>query len=181
MRIFEVAKPKVLYHGDNFGTTKLDINWMMHNTSNNQEGVGIYFSPDIEVAKTYGSKISKISTRGLKFVNSRSPVSKVVPEFAAIRLMKYLNKVNDEFWYLISDYVEVSGPEDIRDYHFSEVYRAMKSEEVRNWQIELAQASSVKDLVEGWNKYSSIDGLYEPVSNFYSIIDYNVVAVPVNF
>ena len=78
MRIFEVAKPKILYHGDNFGTKNLSIELMMHEQSNNKEGVGIYFSPDIDVAHTYGNKISSIKTRGLKIVNSRSPVSRVV-------------------------------------------------------------------------------------------------------
>lgn len=181
MRIFEVAKPKILYHGDNIGTTSLDISWMMHDNSNNQEGVGIYFSPDINVAKSYGSKISQISTRGLKFINSRYPLRKAFGQFGAIRLMKYLNNVNPEFWYLISDYAEVSGPEDVRDYHFLKTYEMMKDEEIRNWQIELAQASSVKDFVEGWNKYVPIDGLYDTVSNFYSIINPNVIVKPVNF
>lgn len=181
MRIDEVAKPKILYHGDDFGTTNLTIGLMMHERSNNQEGVGIYFSPDIEVAKSYGSKVSQISTRGLKFINSRLPVRRAVGEFGMVRLMKYLNKVNDEFWYLLSDYVEVSDQGEVRDYHFSEIYRMVGTEEIRNFQIELAQASSVKDLVEGWNRYIKIDGLYEPVSQFYSVINYNVVATPVNF
>lgn len=29
-----------VYHGDNFGTAKIDPKWMLHADSNNQEGAG---------------------------------------------------------------------------------------------------------------------------------------------
>lgn len=34
----KVIKPITVYHGDNFGTTKLEPKWMLHKESNNQEG-----------------------------------------------------------------------------------------------------------------------------------------------
>jgi hypothetical protein len=182
MRINQLTESnKVLYHGDDFGTTKLLPEWMMHSGSNNQEGVGIYFTPDIEVAKTYGNKISSISTENLRIVDSRASLGKAIRKPNAINLMKYLNEVNEDFWYKISDYIEVTGPEDVEDYHFNILYDMMKTQEIRNWQLEMSQASSTIDLVTGWNKYIPIDGLYERVSKFYSIINTNVDVKPVNF
>lgn len=182
MRLNQLTESNsVLYHGDDYGTTALNPKWMMHGMSNNQEGVGIYFSPDIEVAKTYGSKISSISTAGLRIVNSRMSLQKAIPKQSAINLMKYLNEVNEEFWYKVSDYVEVTGPEDVQDYHFSILYDMMKQQEIRDWQIELAQGSSTEDLVEGWNKFIPLDGLYETDSQFYAIINTTIKVDRVNF
>jgi hypothetical protein len=189
MRINQLTESnEVLYHGDDYGTTALTPQWMMHGErftnkrSNNQEGVGIYFTPEIEVAKTYGSKISQISTEGLKVVNSRMSVKNAVKKSDALKLLNYLNENNENFWYLITDYnIEITGPEDVEPYHLQMLFNAMKDQEIRNWQIELADASSVIDLVTGWNKFIPIDGLYESVSKFYSIINTNVKVTPVNF
>ena len=182
MRLNQLTETNdILYHGDDYGTTALNPQWMMHGTSNNQEGVGIYFSPDIEVAKSYGSKISSISATGLRIANSRSPLRKAIPKKSAIQLMIYLNEVNDEFWYKVSDYVEVTGPEDINEYHFRQLYDMMQQQEIRDWQIEMAQASSTIDLVEGWNKFIPLDGLYESDSQFYAIINTKIPVTKVNF
>jgi hypothetical protein len=98
-----------LYHGDNFGTTSLDPKWMLHNDSNNQVGVGIYFSPDINVAKTYGPKISSISRQGLKIVESRQLAIDHIDLNQAAKFTKALNDANEDFWYVYSDYgIEVA-------------------------------------------------------------------------
>lgn len=171
----------LLYHGDNVGTTVLNPRWMMHDNSNNQEGVGIYFSPSIEIAKTYGNKISSIPVTGLRIVDSRQPVSKSIPASNAINLFAYLNEVNENFWYMVSDYVEVSSPEEITKSHLVKLYKLTSNSEIRNWQIELAQASSVTDLVSGWNRFIDLDGIYHVTDKNYAIINTNIVATPVNF
>lgn len=172
---------KIVYHGDNFGTTVLQPKYMMHSASNNQEGVGIYFTPDINVALTYGPKISKISIANLNIKNSRATVKNTIPKANALKLLQYLHTVNNEFWYHISDYAEVSDRNMVRNQHFNTMLASAGEQELRNWQIELAQASTPTDLISGWNKYIKISGLYEPVSQFYSIIDTSVVATPVNW
>ena len=182
MKIYQLLESSnLLYHGDNVGTTRLRPEWMMHGKSINQEGVGIYFSPDIAVAESYGSKISSIPREGLRIVDSRAPVGKVIPANNAIKLFTYLNEVNEDFWYMISDYTEVSGPDEITNAHLRKLFMLTSVGEIRNWQIELAQASSTVDLVTGWNKYINIDGVYEKKSNFYAIINTSIVATPVNF
>lgn len=181
MRISQLTENKVLYHGDNFGTTKLDPKWMMHDESNNQEGIGIYFSPDINVAKSYGNKISKISADNLRIVNSRMPVKNAIKTKDAVNLLKYIFDNDEDFWYKISDYIEVTGPEDVDDYHFQTLYKMMKDQEIRNWQSEIAMATDITVFVTGWNKYIPIDGLYEEQTKHHSIINTNIKAYPVNF
>lgn len=181
MRIHQLTESKVLYHGDNFGTTQLTPKWMMHSESNNQEGIGIYFSPDINIAKSYGTKISKISADNLRIVNSRMPVSKAIKTKDAVNLLKYIFDNDEDFWYKISDYIEITGPEDVEDYHFQTFYSMMKDQEIRNWQSEIAMATDITVFVTGWNKYIPIDGLYEERTKHHSIINTNVKVYPVNF
>jgi hypothetical protein len=171
----------IVYHGDNIGTTDLQAKWMMHDTSNNQEGVGIYFTPDIKVATNYGPKVSAIDLRGLQIVDSRSSVDSVIDQNNAIALIAYLSNNNEDFWYIFSDYgMEVAEPEDVEEYHFRELYSKMAPQMVRDWQIELTQASDVITFVTGWNETIPIDGLLESESMFYAIINTDIVATPVS-
>lgn len=182
MRISQLTENKVLYHGDNFGTTQLTPKWMMHDESNNQEGIGIYFSPDINIAKSYGNKISKISADNLRIVNSRMPFGNAIKKRDAVNLMKYIFNNDEDFWYkLISDYIQVPDPEDVDEYHFEMLYDIMKDQEIRNWQIEIAKATDITNFVTGWNKYIPIDGLYEPTTRHHSIINTSIKVERVNF
>lgn len=178
-----IESANTLYHGDHFGTTQLDPNWMFHSDSNNQEGIGIYFSPDINVAKTYGPKISSISRQGLKIVESRSIAVDYINLAQAARFTEILNNANEDFWYVYSDYgIEVAEPEDVEDHHHMQLQEMMLREEIRNWQIEMAQLSDNIDVyVKAWNQIFDIDGLYENESQFYSIINTEVKVTPVNF
>lgn len=181
MRISQLTENKVLYHGDDYGTTALNAKWMLHDESNNQEGVGIYFSPDINVAKSYGNKISKISADNLRIVNSRLPFNKAIKKQDAVNLMKYIFNNDEDFWYKISDYIEVTGPEDVEDYHFEMLYDTMKGQEIRNWQSEIAMATNITNFVTGWNKFIPIDGLYETRTRHHSIINTSIKVERVNF
>lgn len=171
-----------LYHGDNVGTTVLQSKWMLHGESNNQEGVGIYFSPDIKAAESYGSKISSIDISGLKIKKSRDLVVDNISRNNGAKLIQHLSNNSEDFWYVYSDYgIEVAEPTDVRPHHAAQLFDKMKMSEIRNWQIELVQASDVNLFVTGWNKYIKIDGIYETDSKFYAIINTNIVATPVNF
>jgi len=180
--LFENDSNDILYHGDNIGTTKLQAQWMLHGESNNQEGVGIYFSPDIEIAYSYGDKVSSISKTGLKIVNSRRPVDKVINDRTAIKLLQYLNIHDSDFWYMLTDYgIEVSSQNQVQTSHLTQLHNMMKQEEIRNWQIELTQATDVITVVNGWNQIIKIDALFETDTQFYAVINTNIVATPVNF
>lgn len=173
----------ILYHGDHFGTTEITAKWMMYDKSNNQEGIGIYFSPDIEVAKTYGPKISAIDASELTIVPSRKIAADVVDFNEAVDLVAKLNQMSEDFWYIYSDYgIEVANPEDVETYHHADLCRHMLNEEVRNWQIELAQAAdSIEIFVQAWAMTMSIDGLFDEVQKFYSIIQTDIPVTPINF
>jgi hypothetical protein len=175
-----VESNTTVYHGDNIGTTALEAKWMMHDTSNNQEGVGIYFTPDIKVATNYGHKVSAIDLSGLTIENSRSSVEDIINDENAIALITYLSQNNEDFWYIFSDYgIEVTEPEDVEEYHSEELYHHMRPQMVRDWQIELTQASDVITFVTGWNKFIPIDGLFERETMFYAIINTDITATPV--
>lgn len=174
--------PFTIYHGDDFGTTRLEPKWMLHNQSNNLEGVGIYFSPDIEVAKNYGDKICSIRTLGLKIVESRQPVGDVIHDDEAIEFYMKLSTNDESFWYMISDYTYISGPEDVDESACDETWQIMKAEQIRNWQIEMAQAcDTIENFVHIWNDTLPIDGLYETANQFYCIIETDVKVKPLNF
>lgn len=172
-----------LYHGDDFGTTSINPKWMYHDSSNNQEGIGIYFSPDINVARSYGKKISSISKSGLKIFDARRPAVDAVSLNQAARLTEELNRTNEDFWYIYSDYgIEVAEPEDVENHHHFQLQEMMMNEQIRNWQIEMAQnAVNIEIFVRAWNKHIKIDGLFENESQFYSIINTSVKVTPVNF
>ena len=184
MKLLEV-KGVTLFHGDNVGTTNLSPEWMLHGSSNNQEGVGIYFSPDIDVAKSYGSKISKLELSGSDLehiVDARSIAADIISTNSAVSMLSQLNSQDDEFWYLLTDYgIEVSNQEDVDTSHLSHLYSMMKETEIRNFQIELCEATNVNLFVPAWNSNIGIYGLFESVSNFYSIINTKLKVTPVNF
>jgi hypothetical protein len=171
-----------VYHGDSHGTTSLNSKWMLHGESNNQEGVGIYFSPDIKVAKSYGPKVSSIDISGLNIAKSRDLVTDIISQDDAIMLLSYLHKHSEDFWYMLTDYgIEIAEPEEVEEGHLYALHNMMQTQEVRNWQIELTQASDVVTFVTAWNKYIDIDALYETDSKFYAVINTSITATPVNF
>jgi len=177
-----LENPQLLYHGDDFGTKHLDIRWMIHDTSNNLEGVGIYFSPDINVAKSYGSKIISIDPSKLTLVNSREATDKLITTNKAVKFLDYINKTNDDFWYLLTDYnIEVQSQEEVNPSHLVRLYNIMKFEEIRNWQIEIAMAVDINSFVTGWNKIIRIDGMFNPQNNIYTINNPAIQVTPLNF
>jgi hypothetical protein len=175
-----------LYHGDAFGTVgNLQPTYMLHGSSNNQEGVGIYFSPDITVAESYGSKVSMIQlteSQRKRVKLSRSLTYKTVSVAAAVNMLIKINQDDPDFWYLLTDYnIDVSSQEEVNSHHLQQLFHSMKAAELRNFQTELCMATSVATFVTAWNTSINIIGLYEPVSQFYSIISTGIVAQPVNF
>ena len=183
MKLNEVQNT-VLYHGDNFGTVSLNPKLMMHGDSNNQEGIGIYFSPDKSVAEGYGSKISKIELtpdQMKRIRNARDIAEDIISQESGLKLLKQLN-THEEFWYLLTDYgIEVMEQDDVEEHHLLQLFNMMAREEIRNFQIELAEASDIQLFVNAWNTHIGIVGLYEEVSKFYSIIDTTIRVTPVNF
>jgi hypothetical protein len=175
-----------LYHGDAFGTVgNLLPTYMLHSSSNNQEGVGIYFNPNIEVAESYGSKISMIqlsASQRKRVKLSRSPTYKTISVVAAVNMLSEINQNDSDFWYKLTDYsIDVGSQDEVKSYHLQRLFNMMKVVELRNFQSEICMATSVDVFVTAWNNHINIIGLYEPVTQHYSIISTSIPAHPVNF
>jgi hypothetical protein len=182
MRLLEIDG-LTLYHGDDFGTTRIEPKLMFHG-GNNQEGVGIYFSPDIKAAKGYGSKIIKLvltKAQRKRIVPARDSTADHISPKAGFNLLKYIHQNDDEFWYLISNYMEVTEPEDVNAFHLRQLFKMMAPSEIRNFQIEVCQGTNVELFVKAWNATVPINGLHEIGSDFYSIINPEFSVTPVNF
>lgn len=175
-----------LYHGDAYGTVgNLLPTYMLHSNSNNQEGVGIYFNPDIEVAESYGPKISMITlteSQQKRVKLSRSPTYKTISVPAAVGMLSEINHNDPDFWYKLTDYsIDVGSQEEVESHHLQRLFNMMKPVEIRNFQSEICMATSVDVFVTAWNNHINIIGLYEPVTRHYSIINTAIPVYPVNF
>jgi len=175
IQLFEVFKNNKLitvYHGDNFGTTKIDpIN--MDLKGNLQEGVGIYFTDNLETAQYYGAHIVTANIRPDRFIDSRGYIGDYLETKQMIEMFKNLWKIDPEqMYYLISNYVEIWEPADITERHLTMLAKEMKTEEVRNFQITLGRAFEIKNFVESWNSnIKNIDGTMNSDLGFYCIIN----------
>ena len=138
-----------LWHGDNFKTTKLQAKFM--NNGNNQEGIGIYFGDDIEIAQDYGNDIIKIVLDKKYIKNSDDSLQK-----AKVKIMPFLKLAwkaqLEDFFYYMSDYIEVSEPDDITYDNLMELEKFLKDEQVQNFQIDFAEILGVEKFVALWNK-----------------------------
>lgn len=154
------GKKLTIFHGDNFNTKKLDPKKM--NKGNNQEGIGIYFSNIIETAKEYGKNVISIEVDKSKLIPSRGYIGGEIDANKIAKILKAMYEVdNEEMYYYMTDYVEIIEPEDIEDYHFEELANNVRGEQVRNFQIDLANTFGVVNFIKAWNKFTDIDGTYE--------------------
>lgn len=161
-----------VYHGDNYDTTKIEIKNMMSKSSNNQEGIGIYFG-SLDVAKDYGENIVKAKVNKKRFWGSRNILSKHARRNSVLSLFKKLHEIdNKPLWYMCTDWgIEVYNPEDVEHSHLRELADKMMSEEVRNFQITMAQNFGVEKFVPIWNDvFFDNLGTYSKENDFYCII-----------
>jgi hypothetical protein len=175
-----------LYHGDSFGTVgNLKPTYMLHSNSNNQEGVGIYFNPDIAVAESYGDKVSMIQlteSQQKRVKLSRLQTYKALTVSSAVNMLTAINQNDPDFWYKLTDYnIDVGGQDEVESYHLQRLFHMMKVVELRNFQSEICMATTVDVFVTAWNTHTNIIGLYEPITRHHSIISTNIPAHPVNF
>lgn len=165
-----------VYHGDNYGTTKLLPEFM--NNGNNQEGIGIYFG-SLETAKYYGKYIVSLEIQKKNFVNSRESMFKHLRN-SVFKILKELFKIDKEsMWSLATDYgVEVYEPENLTLGDVKKLSNNMIDEEVRNFQITLAEYFGVDNFVKVWNKVlPNVYGTYYPNStneDWYAVINTNL-------
>ena len=166
------GKKITVYHGDNYGTSKIEIRLM--NNGNNQEGIGIYFGT-LATAESYGKDIVSAEIDLSKFIDSRKPIGKYLNDKKIFEILNELFEIDKEtFYYYITDWVEVYEPEDITDDNIMYLAKKVKSDQVRNFQIDLSQRFGVENFVKAWNKFTKIDGTFNPELEFYAILNPNI-------
>ena len=161
---------KIIYHGDNFNTTKLDPKLM--NYGNNQEGIGIYFGT-LETAQSYGKNIIQTTIDTKKFINSRESIGKYFKSKIKDILFELHKIDNEPLYYDLTDWgVEIQEPEDVDIFLLGQLAHNIKDDEVRNFQIDMANKFGVQNFVKIWNKIlPNIHGTYNKKLNFYAIIN----------
>lgn len=148
-----------IYHGDNFNTTKLDPKLM--NNGNNQEGIGIYFSDIKSTAEKYGRDVVYLDIDKKKFIPSRNYVDTLKKSDLIKLLTALYDSDNEAFYYFISDYIEVHEVSDVNNDHIRKMVDILSNEQIRNFQIELANNFGVVIFVNIWNKiFKNIHGTY---------------------
>ena len=175
-RKYLIESVKTVYHGDDFNTTKLDPKLM--NNGNNQEGIGIYFYDNIVTGQQYGKNLVSASINPTKFIESRVEIIKI-GKTKIFKLLKHLHGVDPEpLYYQITDWgIEISEPDDVTDSIIKEHINNILDEEVRNFQITLAEDYGVVEFVEAWNKYVKIPGTYNKESateTWFALIDTSI-------
>lgn len=173
MRIV-ASNNKVIYHGDNYNTTKLDPKLM--DNGNNQEGIGIYFG-NLDTAQSYGKNIVTTSIDVSKFIPAYDDVGEHINIRKITSLLSALHKLNNEhIYYMVTDWgLEVGEPEDITLSEISFLAKKLQNEQVRDFQTDLAGKFGVENFVREWNKHIKIDGTYtvHPVDTWYAVINPN--------
>lgn len=168
----------VIFHGDNFETTKIEPKWMFHSSSNNQEGIGIYFGTLLETAQAYGKNIVKAVINHKNFIDSRVDVRKI-PKAKVIKMLEELNKIdNEELYYLMTDYgIDIREPEDVTKQDIIKLYNYLANEQVRNFQVLMCEKFGVENFVRLWNDIIKIDGTYQKQAKdntWYAVINTNI-------
>jgi hypothetical protein len=178
--INEASNMIAIYHGDNYGTKKIEPKLMMTKNSNSQEGVGIYFGT-LEVAQSYGKDIVKATVNKKRFWGSRNSLSKHTNYKFVLHLFRILHEIDNEpLYYMATDWgIEISEPEEVTIEVLKELAQHMIEEEVRNFQITMAQEFGVIDFVAAWNSvFSDNLGTYNKELDFYAIINPKVKLKP---
>lgn len=168
-----------IYHGDDFNTEKIDVSLMFN--GNNQEGVGIYFGSR-KVAEDYGSNIISAEVDSSRFIASRKSMADEIGETEdecedkIYRMLHHLHQKdihNEDFFYCVTDYGYVIGEiDEVDDVSLHFLSEKLIREEVRNFQITLAEIFGVERFVEAWKAVlPDIVGTYAEETGFYAILD----------
>jgi hypothetical protein len=167
------SKKQYLYHGQNYpGDPFKNMEKRIHE-GNQQEGPGIYFG-SYDVAKDYGKYVFKTTNEieSINFLNSKKTVYDYKGLYRKIPLfLKLLYKVDPEpVFYEISNWIEVYELKDVKDYHFEEMKKNLKDEQIRYFLSTYADLYK-KDFLDVFNKvYPLYWGTYNPQLNFYAFL-----------
>jgi len=166
------GKTEKVYHRSNIRFNKIDPKFFMLDTSNVQEGVGLYFG-DLKTAEGYGKHVKYIEVDPKNFIEAHDDVEKL-GKLKIIKLFEELWKADEEaMFYWVIDYgIYAEEPEDVHEGMFRELAENMLTQEIRNFQIEIAQNFNAEILTKAWNKvFPKIHGLKNSELGFYIVIN----------
>lgn len=157
--ILNEAKGLKVYHGDNHGTQNLNPSLM--NNGNNQEGIGIYFSSNKETAESYGKYVISTTIDLNTFIPSRD----VIGDHLSVKQVQSMlhdmwDYDNEDLFYWVSDWFMVEEPSGVTKSHINSLAEKISSNQVRNFQIELAEKFGVEAMVRAWNKHTKVNGTH---------------------
>ncbi len=166
-----------VYKGSNI-PIKINSLQMRNKNSDEQNGVGVFFSTDINDAYLGGSDIYTISVDKHKYVNSKERLSTLGKDIV-VNLLKYLHNIDHEhLYYLIADYgYEISDPEDMTDIDIENLFEMMKNEEIGTFQVDMSNMFGVDIFTEAWNKTTKLDGTFNKMLDghvWYAIINTDI-------
>jgi hypothetical protein len=156
-----------VYHGDNHGLDSINGNYrvMSLDGSNQENGPGIYFSTSKDTARGYGKHVVETTVDPKMFMQSREPIGKymTIPKIAG--MIKYINEHDEDFWYILSDYFEISEPSDVNQNHYLGLAKILSREQVRNFLITLDEKVNTQTFVEAFTKFNKYNGSYYDFDN----------------
>jgi len=161
-----------VYHGSDTKFTKINPKYMFLDVGNSQEGVGMYFG-DLETAQGYGKYLYKIQLNRKFFKKSHGYVEDNLPKGQLKKFMMSLWKSDPESMFMwCTDYgIYATEESEITTQSITELIEMLKFEELRNFQIDIAQHFKVEDLVNIWMKcFKNIHGLYNDDYGFYVLL-----------
>lgn len=175
-----------VYHGDNYGLKDINNNYraMFLENSNQQEGPGIYFSDNINTAKDYGKYVVSTIVDKNKLIPSREPLIDYVDPEPVIQVLYDLSReCLEDVFYFISDYSEVSTPEELNRRHFEEAVELLLDDQARNVLTTLGELCTNKKLfVDSWVEHTGIYGTYDKQHNdetWYALLHNDAPVVPI--
>lgn len=151
-----------VYHGDKYGLDSINGNYKVISLegSNQQEGPGIYFTTNKATSDMYGDKIVSTTVNPKMFMRSREQVGKYISVQNIAKMIKHINANDEDFWMVMSDYVEVSDPSGVTDRRIMEMANMLSRDQVRNFLITLEEKTDTENFVNAFSKYSKYYGTF---------------------
>ena len=171
-----------LFHGSDKKFTKIEPKYMRTDGSNMQEGVGIYFTTDLEATKIYGKYVMEVDVdlSKMKFLPSREFALDLYNLNDLKKLVKNIKiEDKDELYYAITDWVEVdydASIEEMKEVFIENVLENFCDEEIRNVHIQFCEVFGTENFINAWNKVfgKKFYGTYNEELQFYAIMNTSV-------
>lgn len=177
------SKEIQIFHADNTGITKIDIDKFKLTPQNNLDGIGLYFGP-LELSKHFGKYIVSTKVNPKNFLISTESLKKQIPIQKMVNFLKDLQRITNEedFYYFVSDYTYIKDVDDINDNTLKKASTELINLTARNFQLTIAEVFGATILAKVWIEvFPKNLGLYNPSNGNYVVINPKIKIEPFNF